>query len=349
MAIAFSCSCGRKINAKDEHAGKRVKCPGCQQPITVPARSGAVAAKPAAAMASAGAKSSAPLRKPPAAKPAAPAPVDDDLYDVREDAPPAKKPGRAPAAVAPASPWGDDEPGLDGPIAAPRPYMPSAGSPAAAPARGNGAAAVPAGAAPAAGLGTYASLGSKRGATAPPTKGAKVAGGLHLGGFAKFIIGAAILLPTTFFVIRQGPVKAVAEWDKAEVLGEDSARSVLMRVIHDMDVATMPPPDPDRDNRDGIPYHPQVEKFFYIDAPMLMWRMPDKVEFRGSTSFGPYEGWYYTREHRVECKMEWKSGDNLTVVGQCKPDSSVDTLTIDGIPSTDKKALSKKFDGYLSW
>ena len=77
MAIAFSCSCGRKINAKDEHAGKRVKCPGCQQPVTVPS-AGAVA-KPAV-MASAGAKAAAPVqRKPVAAKPAAPAPVDDDM------------------------------------------------------------------------------------------------------------------------------------------------------------------------------------------------------------------------------------------------------------------------------
>jgi hypothetical protein len=108
MAISFSCACGRKINAKDEHAGKRVKCPGCQQPITVPSPV-AAAAKP---MASAGAKTSAPRTKP-----AAPPQNDDDMYDVREDAPPAKKAGRA--AVAPASPWGDDDPGLNAPVAAP--------------------------------------------------------------------------------------------------------------------------------------------------------------------------------------------------------------------------------------
>src|SRR5688500_1038382 len=56
MAIAFSCPCGRKINAKDEQAGKRVKCPACQQPITIPNPStaktksmAAAGAKPAAA------------------------------------------------------------------------------------------------------------------------------------------------------------------------------------------------------------------------------------------------------------------------------------------------------------
>ena len=338
MAIGFSCSCGRKINAKDEHAGKRVKCPGCQQPVTVPA-GGAAAAKPA--MAAAGAKTAPSTPRKAPAKPAAPAPVDDDMYDIREDAPPAKKPGRA--AVAPASPWGDDDPGLDAPVAAPRPYVSTAGA-GAAPARAKGGVPAPAAGAPAAGgLGSFAALGSKR-ATGPAPKGAKAGGGLHLGGFAKFIIGAAILLPTTFFIVKQGPVKAVAEWDKAGPQGEDDTRTVLMRVIHEMDVATMPPPDPDRDNRDGIPYHPEVSHFFYPDEPTIMWRMPDKVFIDGKTTFGPYEGTYFTRQRRVECEMEWKGSDKLKVIGQLKPDGGVDKITIDGIDCMDHAALKKKFD-----
>ena len=340
MAIAFSCSCGRKINAKDEHAGKRVKCPGCQQPVTVP--SAGAAAKPAA-MASAGAKAAAPVRKPVAAKPAAPAPVDDDMYDIRDDAPPAK--GRtAAAAAAPASPWGDDDPGLDAPVAAPRPYVSSA-SAGAAPARGKGGATAAAAGAPAAagGLGSFAALGSKR-ASGPPAKGAKMGGGLHLGPMAKVLIGAAILLPTTFFIFKQGPVKAVAEWDKAGPAGEDDTRSVLMRVIHEMDVATMPPPDPDRDNRDGVPYHPQVSHFYYPDEPTIMWRMPDKVLVEGNTTFGPYEGTYHTRKRMVDVEMEWKGSDKLKVVGQLKPDGGVEKITIDGIDCTDHAALKKKFD-----
>jgi hypothetical protein len=348
MAIAFSCACGRKINAKDEHAGKRVKCPGCQQPVTVPkaatatSAAAAAAAKPKAVAAAGGAKPGAPRTKPAAAA-AKPAPVDDDMYDLREDAP-ASKPKRA--GVAPASPWGDDDPGLDAPVAAPRPYMPGAGMPAAAPSRGMAPAAAAAGGAPAAGgAAGFAALGSKRGAPAATKK----ASGLHLSGFAKFLIGAAIILPTTFFIFKQGPVKAVAEWEKMEPQGEDDTRTLLMRVIHDMDAATMPPPDPDRDNRDGIPYHPQVAHFFYPDPPFFMWSLPERVYVQGHTTFGPYEGWYYTRDRRLECKMEWKNGDMVEVLGKCNPQGSVETLTIDGIASTDKMALSKKFDGYLTW
>ena len=31
MAITFSCSCGKMLRVADEHAGKKVKCPQCQQ------------------------------------------------------------------------------------------------------------------------------------------------------------------------------------------------------------------------------------------------------------------------------------------------------------------------------
>lgn len=37
MSISVTCSCGKRFKAKDEWAGKRCRCPGCQQPVTVPA------------------------------------------------------------------------------------------------------------------------------------------------------------------------------------------------------------------------------------------------------------------------------------------------------------------------
>lgn len=38
MAIALTCDCGRELQVKDEYAGKRVRCPGCSQPLAVPVR-----------------------------------------------------------------------------------------------------------------------------------------------------------------------------------------------------------------------------------------------------------------------------------------------------------------------
>jgi hypothetical protein len=37
MPITFACGCGKTLRVADEHAGKRVKCPACQQPAAVPA------------------------------------------------------------------------------------------------------------------------------------------------------------------------------------------------------------------------------------------------------------------------------------------------------------------------
>jgi multidrug resistance efflux pump len=36
MPISFACECGKQLNAKDELAGKRVKCPACQEILMVP-------------------------------------------------------------------------------------------------------------------------------------------------------------------------------------------------------------------------------------------------------------------------------------------------------------------------
>ena len=36
MAIKVSCTCGKTISAKDEFAGRRVKCPACKEPLRIP-------------------------------------------------------------------------------------------------------------------------------------------------------------------------------------------------------------------------------------------------------------------------------------------------------------------------
>jgi hypothetical protein len=36
MSIPFTCECGKKMAAKDEFAGKRVRCPECQRLVAIP-------------------------------------------------------------------------------------------------------------------------------------------------------------------------------------------------------------------------------------------------------------------------------------------------------------------------
>ena len=92
MPIKVQCACGKAFAAKDELAGKTVKCPACQQPLKIPGgpAAAAPAAKPAAAKPAAPGSSSKPAAPKPggaAARPAAPtsasAPVTGagDLFD----------------------------------------------------------------------------------------------------------------------------------------------------------------------------------------------------------------------------------------------------------------------------
>jgi hypothetical protein len=78
MAIKVQCGCGKAFAAKDELAGKTVKCPGCQKPLKIPGN-----AAPAA-VAKAGAKPAA--RAPERA--ASAAPPRDSLFDEIGLAPP---------------------------------------------------------------------------------------------------------------------------------------------------------------------------------------------------------------------------------------------------------------------
>jgi hypothetical protein len=120
MPIKVQCACGKGFAAKDELAGKTVKCPNCQQPLKIPG------AAPAAAAAKAPAKpgAAAPAAKPAAAKPAAPKPASPPAAAPK---PAAAKPAAAaarPSAPAPAPKSTDslfDEIGLEAAAVGTRP------------------------------------------------------------------------------------------------------------------------------------------------------------------------------------------------------------------------------------
>lgn len=91
MPIKVQCKCGKAFAAKDELAGKTVKCPACQQPLKISSGAATVAKAPAKPAQSAGAKpaaakssgpKSAAVPSPAAAKPS------DSLFDELGLAPP---------------------------------------------------------------------------------------------------------------------------------------------------------------------------------------------------------------------------------------------------------------------
>jgi len=79
MPIKFQCACGKVLAARDEHAGRRAKCPACGTVVEVPKKS---EARPASA-------------------PAAPRPAPAPSASARPAAAPAGKVAPPPKAVAP--------------------------------------------------------------------------------------------------------------------------------------------------------------------------------------------------------------------------------------------------------
>jgi hypothetical protein len=103
MPIKVQCACGKAFAAKDELAGKTVKCPACQQPLKIsagPTPASKAAAKPATASAK-----KSPASKPAGAKVAAPAPApakpSDSLFDELGLAPPLEGTRPCPGCTAP--------------------------------------------------------------------------------------------------------------------------------------------------------------------------------------------------------------------------------------------------------
>jgi Scramblase len=89
VPISLTCDCGKKLTVKDELAGKRVRCPGCQATLTV------AAAKSPAAMPKAAV---GPQQKNGPPRAAAPPPVEEEEEERQEEEEPEEKPARRPAA-----------------------------------------------------------------------------------------------------------------------------------------------------------------------------------------------------------------------------------------------------------
>jgi hypothetical protein len=254
MSLLIECTCGRRLKARDEHIGRKVRCPACGAAVAVLA---ANAEAPAS-----GVVHAAVAVAPPPARRAAAAPVGRPII--------------VPGHVA---------------RAPNRPH------------RGEGA----------------------------------LAGLLHLSTGMKALIATAIIIPTILYLSTQGPVKAVREWTAAQKTGADDASGVVARVIRDLDKALMPPPMPDVEGA-GIPYHPQVLKFYWVDPPTFVWRMPSVVAFKGETTFGPFEGTYRTRTRECQGLMTYKWG-MVTFKGSCTDQST--QAEVNGIKTSDKAAIEQ--------
>src|SRR5437763_980284 len=87
MAIKVQCSCGKAFAAKDELAGKTVKCPSCQKPLKIPGGTAPAKSAPKADAAKAAPGKVAPAKAAPGKTASAKARGDDDDYSLSAEEP----------------------------------------------------------------------------------------------------------------------------------------------------------------------------------------------------------------------------------------------------------------------
>jgi hypothetical protein len=107
MPIRFACSCGKQLQARDEYAGRRIKCPNCEAVLSIP--DGAAAPAPPAA-------TPKPPAKPPALPPLPKSAVTPKPPPVPPKTAPARRIQEAPVVI-----QADDEPAVEIQAEAPRP------------------------------------------------------------------------------------------------------------------------------------------------------------------------------------------------------------------------------------
>jgi hypothetical protein len=263
------------MRAKDDLAGRKVRCPQCGAAVRIPTPATATAAAPvvtAKARARELNRGASVPRSRPAARPVE-AVSDAPLVAPRMPAPP--------------------------PVAA-TPVVPTIVTRAMPPASTMSPATI------------YGVPVSRRGASAQDAR--RGAGLFHISGLSLTLIIAIVVIPTSIYLIKAGPVTANREWDRAYNIGIEDSQSVIARALHAH--ITNETGRPIVKSRDM----PGVQNFRWVDEPQIMWRMPDWVEFRGRCSGGEYAGRYYTRTGEVQAVIDY-SGTPLNVTGRVKGSS----------------------------
>ena len=257
MSIVVACQCGKRFKAGDQYAGKRTKCPGCGQALTIPlaAPLPPVPARP----------------KPPAAQPA------DSMDDLLSLAEPSQAEVFQPAARSEAS-----------------------RKSAASSKLSSAAAVVPQ---------------SKRNRPA----GSSAVPSITLSPMVIIMIVLAILIPSALFWAKEGPMKANADWKKISDVAEDNIVGQITRAM-DYQIKHM------GFDMTDLKYQPRANSMFF-DEPILMFRVPDSIDFQGNSTEGMFHGVFHPRTWRFEVTVPILKSDHQVNGSASETDQS---LEVDG-------------------
>jgi hypothetical protein len=149
----------------------------------------------------------------------------------------------------------------------------------------------------------------------PPAEGKEVKVALSPG--IKILIGLAIAIPAVIIWAKLGPMAAMAKLDDLYDPLDSAIRDTVNRSLQARHEKLGYKMDKPREI-------PQV-KNVVIDKPVMPFRMPNHVDFQGTSTEGKYWGTYYVGTKKIKAKIE--DGYN--------GDLQVESTTIDGNTTID--------------
>jgi hypothetical protein len=149
----------------------------------------------------------------------------------------------------------------------------------------------------------------------PPAEGKEVKVALSPG--IKILIGLAIAIPAVIIWAKLGPMAAMAKLDDLYDPLDSAIRDTVNRSLQARHEKLGYKMDKPREI-------PQV-KNVVIDKPVMPFRMPNHVDFQGTSTEGKYWGSYYVGTKKIKAKIE--DGYN--------GDLQVESTTIDGNTTID--------------
>jgi hypothetical protein len=166
----------------------------------------------------------------------------------------------------------------------------------------------------------------------PPLRGAGCrqnnagGGGIHISPGLAAIVALAVIIPTTIFVVKQGPVKANAEWADIRPAAENNIISQLTRALHHQYRLT----GLNGVNADVL-LHTKASTIAF-DEPPIMFSLPDSIAIQGFTTEGQFKGAFYPRTLTFDADLE-VFGATHKVSGSTKDGDQ--SLQMDGQPVND--------------
>lgn len=128
-----------------------------------------------------------------------------------------------------------------------------------------------------------------------------------------------ILVPSALYWAKEGPMKANADWKKISDVAEDNIDGQITRAM-DYQIKHM------GFDLTGITYLPQAKSMFF-DEPLLMFRVPESINFQGNSTEGMFHGVFHPHTWRFEVTVPILKTDHQVTGSASETDQS---LEIDG-------------------